>query len=278
MLEELIKRGIDVTYVYYGRKASKEIIDWVDSYPIRKVQFKSDQKKFLQKIRILVAAAFNAKHAEFFYFERLIKVSGLGFLKHALASRFIYRLSGFIPLFVLHNVIGHFKYDTRKVKQSGLFDDVDTVLICPGNIREANETEFYFAAKELGIKVGNLVLSWDSTSTKGIYDRHYDYFICWHKYHKTDLVNLHGVRTKDIYVCGSLYHEWTLGKFLPHRAVKKSKTRQSSSFRGLWLGSSKNICMDEPRIIEEFHNFVSKQLTAVGVNLILDLRCHPSNA
>lgn len=270
-----LQKGYKVTYCFYKNdEINSYFFDVFKKRNVNIYHLKNKQSKQTKFFKIFINALFNATHNTFFYYSRLIKVLPSNYLKILFNNYISYFLFSFIKINFLKKLQQKVPYKTStELSKIIAFEKPSIIFVSPGNIREAPETEILFSKKIQNIKKVLLILSWDATTTKGLYDDLYDYIFTWNDKQIDDLLKLHKIKkTKNIFSVGSLYHEWNFDKLIINKKAIKFKNHKI-----LWLGSSANICPNEKEIFETFYKKLSKLCVANKINTEIELRTHPSN-
>jgi hypothetical protein len=154
------------------------------------------------------------------------------------------------------------------------------VVVTPGNLRHSEDIEVLKAAKALGIKTVVPILSWDNTSTKGLFHIQPNLFLTWNDAHREELIKYHGASADRIRITGSpFFDKWfdivapptSRETFLPRLGLDPQRPFV------LYLGSSSNIAKDETWFIRElrqaFAGHANERLRAMQILF----RPHPAN-
>jgi len=154
------------------------------------------------------------------------------------------------------------------------------IVVSPCNMRFDNEIELVKSGKKLGINTIIPVLSWDNTSTKGLFHIEPTRVFAWHDGHRDDCINYHGISANSIVVTGApFFDKWFSG-------VSTASPRQEFCTKVgldparpyvLYLGSSANIAKDETWLVRD----IEEALRASNVKELQDVqilfRAHPAN-
>jgi hypothetical protein len=131
-------------------------------------------------------------------------------------------------------------------------DRPDCVVASPANMLVDEEIEYIKAARAAGIPSVVPVMSWDNLTTKGVFHVQPDYVLAWHRGHRDEARDIHGVPGDRIVVTGSpFFDKW----FDPEPSVGPRATTcgrigaDAAHPYLLYLGSSANIARDESWLV-----------------------------
>jgi hypothetical protein len=154
----------------------------------------------------------------------------------------------------------------------------DVVLVSPLVKQQFHQAEVVKAAASLGVPTGFLTYSWDNLSNKGRVHVAPDRTFVWNELQRREALELHGLDPESIVVTGA-----------PHWDAffrMRPSTRLEDFCAGhgfdpahptvLYLGSTRRICPNEPRVVEEWLAAVRQAAAPLGLANIL-IRRHPDD-
>jgi hypothetical protein len=154
----------------------------------------------------------------------------------------------------------------------------DVVLVSPFVKQDFHQAEVVKAARILGIRSAFLVYSWDNLSNKGRVQVPPDRTFVWNERQRREAVELHGLDPDSITVTGAPHWD-------PFFRLSPSADREEfCAAHGfdldrpivLYLGSTKRICPDEPRVVERWLDAVRRAPAPLGNANVL-VRRHPDD-
>ena len=154
------------------------------------------------------------------------------------------------------------------------------LLICsPLNLRYSEETEYAKAARKLGIPVTALTISWDNLSTKGLFHIKPDLLYVWNAYQQADAVTVHGLKPDEMKVTGSpFFDKWftSPSDLIDRQSFCRTVGLDPDRPILLYLGSSKNIAVDETWLVRAVHEKLKASPELANCQILV--RPHPANA
>jgi hypothetical protein len=147
---------------------------------------------------------------------------------------------------------------------------IKRLFVTPGNMPGSSEIISLGFAKRNNIFSGVLILSWDNTNSKGTFVVEPTKIFCWNNFHSKNLIEIHHLDEKKLFVSGPLYLEKWNKSFIIQKLLD-AKTTVVSNYV-LFLGSSANIYSDEINILRKMKD----KLKENEVRLELVYRPHPS--
>jgi hypothetical protein len=157
----------------------------------------------------------------------------------------------------------------------------DVMLVTPMNMRFSEETDYVKAAKALGIPTGLPVLSWDNLSTKGLLHIKPDRVFVWNEFQHEDALGIHRMPRSRVEISGApFFDKW----FTPQGDLE---TREAFCARLgldparkilLYLGSSRNIAIDESWFTEAIRDRLAASSDPALKGFQIVVRPHPANA
>jgi hypothetical protein len=159
-------------------------------------------------------------------------------------------------------------------------ENPSVLVVSPANLRHSEDVEVLKAARTLGIKTVVPIVSWDNTSTKGLFHIYPDLMLAWNEAHRDDLVNYHHVNPRRILVTGApFFDKWfdIAEPIEPRQPFLARIGLDPERPFVLYLGSSANIAKDETWLIRElkdaFQRHADPRLRAMQILF----RPHPAN-
>jgi hypothetical protein len=269
LIAKLSDQNHNIILIFYGKVNYKnnELINQLKLRNTKILNIKH-KKNIFNIIRVLISAAVYSSVDYKFYALRLYNL----YIKSVIICNALHFFSKYLNTNLIVYAFNYLLKFTNYKTYYDLFKKIkpDVVYVCPGNIRESYEASALYACKLLNIDCNLLVMSWDATSTKCLYDKSYTNVFCWNKFHMEDLIKIHKIDHKKIYVVGSLYHQWVILNSKV-KLSKPSNNKRREKYRILWLGSSKNIVENEVFYIKKFISTIS------ALNYIITVRSHPAN-
>lgn len=130
--------------------------------------------------------------------------------------------------------------------------DPDVVLVTPLVRHGSLQPEAVKAARELGIPSGFLVHSWDNLSNKGLIHVAPDRVFVWNEVQRQEASTLHGIDPEHVVVTGASHWD-TFFQRSPSTSREDFCRRHGFDPHHpavLYLGSTNDVCPDEPRLVE----------------------------
>ena len=153
----------------------------------------------------------------------------------------------------------------------------DLVFASPLNMRFAEETDYVKAAVALGIPTAALVQTWDSLTTKGLFQVLPDRLFVWNAEQAADAEAIHRFPRDCIEIAGApFFDKWFAepGDLPDRAAFCRMAGLDPARPILLYLGSSRNIAGDETWLVEE----LLQRLAAAAPAVQVLVRPHPANA
>jgi hypothetical protein len=156
----------------------------------------------------------------------------------------------------------------------------DVIVASPVNQRYGNEIEVVKAARAVGIKTVIPVLSWDNTSTKGLFHIEPDLLFAWNDGHKDEAMRYHDIGADRIHITGApFFDRWFDIEQRPEARSSFCEKVGLGAGRPfiLYLGSSANIAKDETWFVRELKAALSAHADQRVRELQILFRPHPAN-
>ncbi len=156
----------------------------------------------------------------------------------------------------------------------------DVLVASPCNMRYSQELELVKAAKRMGIPTVIPVLSWDNTSTKGLFHIHPTRVLAWHDGHRNDCIKYHGIPEKKIVIVGSPFFDKWFDKqsdAITREEFCKQVGLDPARPYVLYLGSSANIAADETWLVRDMNDALKSSGNSALQNTQILFRSHPAN-
>ncbi len=157
----------------------------------------------------------------------------------------------------------------------------DVVVVSPLNMRFSEETDYVKAARKLGIPTLLPVYSWDNLSTKGLIQVVPDRVFVWNDYQRADALVIQDIPEDRIRVGGAPFFD----KWFEREEPSVSREAFFTALRLdpsrpllLYLGSSRNIAVDETWFVEAVHNRLRRSGHDELRNTQILVRPHPAHA
>lgn len=150
----------------------------------------------------------------------------------------------------------------------------DVVIVSPSNMRFSEEVEYVKACRSLGLPVAVLVQTWDSLTTKGLLQIVPDVLLVWHGQHRRAARDLHGIAEGRVRIVGAPFFD----KWL--REVGASTEADAANRPApyvLYLGSSKNIAVDEAWVAKALRRAFEQHWHPMMRRVEVQIRPHPAN-
>jgi hypothetical protein len=130
----------------------------------------------------------------------------------------------------------------------------DVVLVSPLVLQGAHQTEVVKAARLLDLPTGFLVHSWDNLSNKGRVHVAPDRVYVWNEVQRREAVELHGIDTDRVVVIGATHWDpfFALQPSCSYDEFCAAHGFDPADPVVLYLASTKNVCDDEPVVVERW--------------------------
>ncbi len=159
-------------------------------------------------------------------------------------------------------------------------ENPDLFLITPLVDFGAAQLEWLKAAKEIGLRTGLCVASWDNLTNKGLIQIAPDVVVVWNEFQKEEVVKLHKISGSKVYVTGAqCFDKWFNREVstTKEQFCKKVGLSSKNSFI-LYVGSSPFIAPDEVSFVKEWIKNIRTSKNPHIANLGILVRPHPQNA
>jgi hypothetical protein len=156
----------------------------------------------------------------------------------------------------------------------------DAIVASPANMRFSEELDYIKAGKALHIPTIISVLSWDNLTTKGIFHVIPDILLTWNQVQADEARQIHHVPAEHIVITGSpFFDKWIdSARLQVDRAAFMSKVKLDPDQPYLlYLGSSKNIAVDETWQVKELLDCLRAHPDPAVQRIQILVRPHPSN-
>ena len=142
---------------------------------------------------------------------------------------------------------------------------IDAILLVSRCSLGGSEGDVLKVAQALGLPTTMLVWSWDNLSSKALLTEHPDRMLVWNERQVAEAVELHGVPRERVQVLGAANFD----RFFEELEALRGRPRAPRDRQTiLYLGSSKNVCKQEPDV---FLRWVSA-VRAAGDPAVRDAR------
>jgi hypothetical protein len=154
----------------------------------------------------------------------------------------------------------------------------DVVLVSPLVKQQFHQAEVVKAAASLGVPTGFLTYSWDNLSNKGRVHVAPDRTFVWNELQRREAIELHGLDPESIVLTGAPHWD---AFFRMRPSTRLEDFCAAHGFDParptvLYLGSTRRICPDEPRVVEEWLAAVRHAAAPLRLVNIL-IRRHPDD-
>ena len=122
---------------------------------------------------------------------------------------------------------------------------LDAILLVSRCSLGGSEGDVLKAARTLGLPTTLLVWSWDNLSSKALLTEHPDLMLVWNERQAAEAVELHGVPRERVRVLGAPNFDRFFEELERVRARPRPRRDRKTI---LYLGSSKNVCKQEPDV------------------------------